>query len=295
MTNSTTRNASQGSATSVADSLLAFWARIRGAAKAAHPCLTALLLCAAATLGAQTMIDGSAIVTSRSGKVRATDANGKNISMPAHEIIQPEGLEIATKKNGQIFLVLSNGVAVALDGASSIKCLEYTQRPFTKKEQRPEFEPSVSKFQLQFDQGQIAIASNRLSPLSELRIQLPMGEIRLHKGTCLISYDATGLHITAFDGNLTYYYPDGNSREFVSAPKSIRISEQSIALQQIAEAATADSLEADATRLCQAAQHASKRVTFEPNDVTLQPPVPVLIVRPSYFQQPTTRPYQFKD
>lgn len=256
--------------------------------------LMLLGLCTPAALNAE-MIDGSAIVTSCSGTVTSSDASGKRISVQAHDIIQPTGLEFATEKDGQVFLSLSNGVAIALDTSSSVQCVEYTQRPFNEENLEPETEPSVSKLQIQFNRGQIAIASNRLSPLSELRIQMPKGKIRLHKGTCLINYDTTGLHITAFEGNLTYYYPDGDAREFISAPKSVRISEQNMSLQQIAEATTSESLEADEVRLCQAAQHASKRVIFEPNEATGLPPVPVLVVSPAYFQQPAMRPYQFKD
>lgn len=256
--------------------------------------LIIICLCLPTALLAE-MIDGSAIVTSRSGQVSAVNNAGERVSLQAHDILQPAGLRLTTEKNGQIFFTLSNGVAIALDASSAIQCVEYTQRRFEKEDQNLGFEPSVSKMLLQFDQGQIAIASNRLSPLSELRIQLSKGEIRLHKGTCLISYDSTGLHITAFEGNLTYYYPDGESREFISAPKSVRISEQSMERQQIAEATTTDALEADATRLCQAAKHASQRVVFEPNVDIGRPPVPVLVTSPSYFKQPTMRPYQFQD
>jgi len=270
--------------------------RVRYNSKAARPCLIALLsLCALSSLHAQTMVDGSATVTSRSGSVIATNASGQRVSAAAHEVLLPAGLQLSTKEDTRFFLTFSNGVALAMDESSSVQCIEYTQRPFDLEDQSLGLEPSISKLRLQFTEGQIAVASNRLSPLSELRILLPKGEIRLHKGTCLILLDATGLHITAFEGNLTYYYPDGGTREFVSAPKRVRISEQSMERQQIAEASTADSLEADKTRFCQAAQHASKRVTFQANQATGLPPVPVLIVRPDYFKQPDLRPYQFKD
>jgi len=257
--------------------------------------VAALCLCALSSLNAQTMVDGSAIVTSRSGSVTATDASDQRISVDAHDILHPAGIQISTKKDSRFFLTLSNGVSLALDETTTVQCIEYTQRPFDKEDQSLGLEPSVSKLRLHLTEGQLAIASNRPSPLSELRIRLPKGEVRLHKGTCLISLDSSGLHITAFDGNLTYYYPDGESREFVSVPKSIRISEQSMERQQVAEAFTAESLAAEQTQLCQAAQHASKRVTFQANQATGLPPVPVLVVRPTYFQQPDFRPYQFED
>ena len=244
-------------------------------------------------LQAQTMIEGSAIVTSRSGSVSAIDASGERVSAASHEILDPVGLTLSTKKDARIFLTFSNGIAVALNAASVVQCTDYTQRPFDKEDQALGLEPSESNLKMRLIDGQIAVASNRLSPLSDLRVKLPKGELRLHKGTCLISLDLTGLHITAFEGNLTYYYPDGESREFISAPKVIRISDQSMERQKAAEITTVDSLGIEQVHFCQAAQHASKRVTFQANESTKLPPEPVLIVRPQYFQQPDYRPYQF--
>ena len=255
--------------------------------------LTALLIFY--PVQAQKMFKGSAIVTSKIGYVSAVDASGKEVSTALHEIMHPAGLTLSTKKDARIFLTFSNGISLALNEASAVQCVHYFQLPFDKEDQALGLEPSVSNLKLSLIKGQIAVASNRISPLSNLRIQLPKGELRLHKGTCLINLDETGLHITAYDGNLTYYYPESESREFVSAPKGIRISDQSIQRQQIAEATTVESLKSTQTLLCQATQHASKRVNFQANDSTNLPAKPVLIVRPQYFEQPSYRPYQFEE
>ncbi len=244
---------------------------------------------------AQTMIEGSAIVTSRSGSVSAIEASGEEVSIASREILHPVGLTLSTIEDASIFLTFSNGIAVALNESSLVQCVDYTQRLFNKEDQALGLEPSVSNLKLRLIHGQIAVASNRISPLSDLRIQLPKGELRLHKGTCLINLDEVGFHITAYEGNLTYYYPDGDSREFVSAPKGIRISDQSSERQQVAGVSTVESLEIEQVSFCQAAQHASKRVTFQANDSTKLPPEPVLIVRPQYFQQPNLRAYQFEE
>ena len=245
-------------------------------------------------LKAQTMIKGSAIVTSRSGSAHAKDASGKRVSTASHEILLPSGLTLSTTKDANIFLTFSNGVALAINEESVVQCTDYTQRPFDKEDQARDLEPSVSNLKLRMIKGQIAIASNQLSPLSELRIQLPKGELRLHKGCCLIRLNTTGLHITAYEGNLIYYYPNSQSREFVSAPKGIRISEQSMERLQVAENTSVETLEAEQAHFCQAAQHASKRVTFQANESTKLPPEPVLIARPEYFQQPEFRPHLVK-
>jgi hypothetical protein len=239
------------------------------------------------------MIEGSAIVTSRSGSVSAIEASGEEVSIASREILHPVGLTLSTTEDARIFITFSNGIAVALNESSLVQCVDFTQRLFDKEDQALGLEPSVSNLKLRLIDGQIAVASNRISPLSDLRIQLPKGELRLHKGTCLINLDEVGFNITAYEGNLTYYYPDGDSREFVSAPRGIRISDQSMERQKVAEVSTVKSLEIEQVSFCQAAQHASKRVTFQANDSTKLPPEPVLIVRPQYFQQPDFRPYQF--
>ena len=245
-------------------------------------------------LKAQTMIKGSAIITSRSGSAHAKDASGERVSTASHEILLPSGLTLSTTEDAYIFLTFSNGVALAMNEESVVQCTDYTQRPFNKEDQARGLEPSVSNLKLRMIEGQIAIASNRLSPLSELRIQLPKGELRLHKGCCLIRLNTTGLHITAYEGNLTYYYPNSQSREFVSAPMGIRISEQGMERSQVTENTSVESLKAEQALFCKAAQHASKRVTFQANESTKLPPEPVLIARPEYFQQPEFRPYLFK-
>ncbi|WPJ95265.1 hypothetical protein SH580_17730 [Coraliomargarita algicola] len=296
MTNCRIRHANSGRpATTAAGRLLAFARETSQRARPLIYVIAALCLCKVPALPAQTMIEGSAIITSRSGLVQASNASGQAVATKPHKVLQPEGLRISTQQDGQLFLTFSNAVAIALNEETALQCLEYSQQSFKNEDLSPGFEPSTSKLRLQLSQGQLAIASNRLSPLSELRIHLPKGEVRLHKGTCLIQLDTTGLHITAYEGNLTYYYPQQQAREFISAPKSVRISEQSIERQQIAEATTVESLDAAETQLCQAAQHASKRVVFQANARADAPPVPVLIVSPDYFKQADLRPYQFND
>jgi hypothetical protein len=242
------------------------------------------------------MVDGSAIITSRNGSIDTLDpSTGAQLSSKIHTTLSPTGLTFATQTDGRLFLALSNGVALAIDKDTQVQCLEYTQRPFDELELAQGLEPSISTLKLKLAHGQIAIACNRLSPLSELRVQLPKGEIRLHKGTCLIQLNSTGLNIAAIEGNLTYYYPSGTSREFISAPTQVRLSDQSIDRSQVAERSTTESLNATELQFCQAAQHASQRASFKPNKATSLPPEPILTIRPEYFEQPGLRPYQFKD
>lgn len=258
--------------------------------------LLALLgLFATTALQAGDMIDGSALITSCTGAVNVTNTSAQSVPVNAHATLLPGGLSFSTGKKGALFMTLSNGIALGLDKQTTIHCAEYMQRPFDQEEQSRRFEASVSRLHLQYEKGQLAIASNQLSPLSDIRIELPFGELRLNKGSCLIRYDARGLHLTAVEGTLTYYYPNSDDREYIAAPKNVRISQQNAGHPHLTKIVPFETLAPEAMRLHKAAEHASRRVVFQPNAGTRLAPEPVLIVRPEYFEQPAFRPYTFED
>jgi hypothetical protein len=244
---------------------------------------------------AQGLIAGNGLLTSRKGSVKIMDASQEKIYVKPREAFLPSGSSWSTDKKASAFLSLSNGVAIGIDASTQMSFAEYLQRPFDAKSQGFEYEPSESKLNLQLDSGKIAIASNRLSPFSEFRIKLPLGSLRLHKGTCVISHDDLGLHIWAIDGNLNYQYPDNESREFVTSGVYIRISDISAKRQQVAERKDKAEIDSETLKLVKATNHSSRRVFYKANETTGSAPKPVMVVRPDYFEQPTIRPYQFKD
>ena len=253
------------------------------------------ILLGSLTLQAETLVPANAMITSRTGSVNMASADGKQATPGIREIILPTGTRWSTSEGATAFMAFSNGVGLGIDGETEVLCVEYSQRPFRESKQGFEYEPSVSKLHLQLSSGQIALSSNQLSPLSDLRVILPVGSLKIHKGSCVIRYDSLGLFLATGEGNLTYYYPDGSSREFVTAGKTVRISDQSAALQQTAESGSINDVDADTLTLLRATDHASRRVLFEANEDTGNPPRAVMIVRPEHFEQPTSRPYQFLD
>lgn len=248
-----------------------------------------------AAIQAQELIPGNGLLTSRKGSVTVMDTSQKKISVKPREAFLPSGSSWSTDKKASAYLSLSNGVAIGMDASTQLSIAEYLQRPFDAKKEGFEYEPSESKLHLQLDSGKITIASNRLSPLSELRLQLPIGSLRLQKGTCVVQHDELGLHLWAIDGNLTYHYPDNESREFVTAGVYIRISEISVKRQQLAERKDKAEIDPETLKLIKATNHSSRRVFYKANETTGEAPKAVIVVRPNYFEQPTIRPYQFKD
>ena len=256
-------------------------------------CLFVLLLLLSKTiLHAQVMISGSAIITSCNGDIEINNNDGHSIKSKLHTVLLPNGLNFKTGTKSRLFMTLSNGVALGIDSETYVQCTEYMQLPFNMEEQSRRIEASVSRLHLTYEKGLLAIAGNYLSPLSVIKIDLPDGELRLYKGSCLIEKNASELRITATEGTLTYYYSKSNDREYITAPESLRIV---AARKKAIEDMPIDNLDPKLSLMTRATHHASRRVQFKPNKGSGHAPEPVLIVRPEYFEQPATRPYKFKD
>lgn len=259
-------------------------------------CLTAAgsFLFGALVSNAQDMAEGIAFATSKVGSIRVIDPTGQITQPELHDTLALDGVTIETGKNAHIFLALSNGMGVGIAQNSEITFETFVQKPFSQKKERLSYEPSVSILSIRLKNGNLAIATNKLSPLSQARVYLPSGELRLHSATCIVQNDELGDHITACDGTITYYYPDGEKREFIVEPQSIRISPQSAKLGKVSEATTLTELPKEIERMATATQQASKRVLFKAG-YNGSPPRPVLIASPDYFQQPVSRPYEFNE
>lgn len=253
---------------------------------------TLLVFLSKTSLPAESMISGSAIITSCSGELEVSNHDGKSVKSKLHTVLLPNGLNFRTGSKSRLFMTLSNGIALGLDSETYLQCEDYAQLPFNLEEQSRRLEASVSRLHLKYKKGLLAIASNYLSPLSEIKIILPDGELRLYKGSCLIKGDATELQITATEGTLTYYQAGNNNHEYITAPESLRI------LQGKKKAIVnlpINTLDPKLLSLSRATYNASRRVQFKPNKGSDLAPEPVLIVRPEYFEQPTVRPYKFRN
>ena len=243
---------------------------------------------------ADEMIEGIAIATSIRGSIQIETADEQRIHLKLHDELTLNATTIKTGKKAHLYFALSNGMGIGISENSEIILETYLQRPFPPTRKRISHEPSVSILSIRLTSGSIAIASNELSPLSQARIYLPTGELRIHSATCIVQNDTLGTHITACEGTITYYYPDGKNREFIVEPQSIRISPQNAKLGKVSKVSTLNTLPKALERFAQATEHASQRVFFEASyDGKLL--CPTLITSPTYFNQSTERPYVFCD
>ena len=240
------------------------------------------------------MTEGLAVTTSVKGSIQITDANEQRTQPQLHDTLVLNASTIETSKKSHIFFALSNGMGIGIEENSKIIFETFIQKPFTIDRERLSYEPSVSILSIRLISGSLAVVSNKLSPLSQARVYLPSGELRIHSATCIVENDQMGDHITACEGTITYHYPDGERREFIVEPQSIRISPQSAKLGKVTESTTLDSLPERIAQFAKATKHASKRVFFKAG-YNGQPLRPVLIASPAYFNQPVDRPYEFNE
>ena len=239
--------------------------------------------------------NGSAFVTSQIGTLNYKDFNGAEISVHQHDFIEIGGATINTEKDSQLYLALTNGLAIGIGPQSKVQCITYKQQPYKIERQGTKYEPSTSILKIALESGTIALSCRHLSPLTEMRLILPIGELRLHRGTCVIRYTPSATNITAYEGMLTFYYPNGSEREFIAEPMSVRITPQSAKLGRIAEDETDEILEDNLLKLAQATEYAKNRVLFRVSNQGDVPqiPQPTLVIHNSYYQQPSARPYEF--
>jgi len=241
------------------------------------------------------MIKGSAVLTSQSGTIEVVDDSGRNHPIEPRVSLDPVGMQWTTGNNAHAFLAFSNGTALGIGKSTHLRIPDFMQRPFGPETEGFSYEPSTSKLTVELVSGELALVAQRVSPVSEFRVHLPYGSLRVHRGIAHIQYNETGLYLAMIEGNSTYYYPGDTAREFVSAGALIRISDQSAQRQQVADRLSIDALSAEAVRLHQAATHASRRVLFQANTETGAPPEPLMIVSPDYYEQPSPRPYEFNE
>lgn len=260
--------------------------------------LTALLVVSSGVLELSaletTTNDSIAVVTSARGDAAIVSAGMSGKEIEPHQSLLLSGAKIETSEKSYLFLAFSNGLGMGIDSSTIVHCQSYTQEPFKANRENLDFEPSISKLLLELEAGALSFVCERLSPRSQIRVITPNGTLRIHSAHCHIEINETGTKITVYSGTATFYYPDGESREFLSHSTSIRISPQSAAMGKIAEKiGFEDTPKADRV-FTEAAQHATKRVHFKApkNGNTAEP---ILIMPLQTFEQPTARPYEYQD
>lgn len=261
----------------------------------AKPYLLSFCLSLTAWLGlqAQEMQAGFGFVTSIRGTVKAQTPDGTKPTLKLHQSEKLDGMTLKTKAKAEVFLVLSNGVALALTENTQVEIKAFKQAPFGPQSSSFEYEPTISNLNIRVIEGTIGLSCDHISPLSNLKIEMQSGHLRVHSTTSVIAASSIGMNISAYEGTLTFYYPNGTEREFIAQPQSVRISEQSAARGIVTEQGTVDEKEIKARELADAVKFARSRVMYR-NVPGKSEPQALLLVSNNYLDQAPARPYSFK-
>jgi len=237
---------------------------------------------------------GIALFTTVSGEVRLTTGSDAPQTMALHSARPLAGTTIATGTDSHCGLALSNGVGLFLGPGTSIAIADFSQRPFAESENSLHYEPSVSRLQIQLLEGSLALAADRLSPLSEVTVGLRSGTVRTHSARAGFSVREDALALAAYSGNLTLTVGDAD-RHFIVGGEGLRFLFGAGGETIRSESISAQDLTVPISDLVDAASHASRRVLYRVNDSSPTIPQPVLARPEASFQQASPRPYRFLD
>jgi hypothetical protein len=240
--------------------------------------------------------DGLAIATTSVGEVMLTEARGETRGFGLHAVESLTGKSVRTGKDSYLFLSLSNGSALAFDEKSDVLFHRYGQRPYPSETESHRYEPSRSEVILQLKQGSFAFAAERLSPPSRIMIELPVGEIEIHKASGHVTCDARGARITLTSGIVGFAAQGRGEQEFINAPNTVQVRFPRGELSPIAESTPeSNHWHERAVQLVQAAHHAANRVIFKVHSQTPAIPRPVLVTKPETLRKAPARPYTYRD
>ncbi|MFO8027935.1 MAG: hypothetical protein R6U56_09750 [Opitutales bacterium] len=242
--------------------------------------------------------NGIALITSRKGEVTLAPPGARPSEAELHKVVPLTGFEVNSGSGEHIFFALSNGVGLGVYEDSRVRFVSYQQRPYTAGKESLDYEPSRSSLVIELREGSLSFAAEYLSPLSEVVIKLPRGQVRIHQASGRVLYNESGAHISITSGIVSYDYPNTTEEEFINGPNRVRISDQSAVRGRVDESSKiASDASGELTQhLVAATRHASERVLFrvspeEPASI----PQPVLVAKPESLQEASPRPYRYLD
>lgn len=243
------------------------------------------------------LMDGIALVTSRQGDATLITSNAKTRSPELHAVETLSGVEVTSGKDDSIFLSLSNGMGLGVYEDSHLRFESYLQRPFPSERESLEYEPTLSKLVVELFEGSLSFSAEHISPLSEIVIKLPKGQIQIQRASGRVLYDENGAHISIIRGIVSYDYPHGEEPAFIHGGNRVRISDGSAMRGRLAESNRIPSgpYSQLTERLVEATRHASERVVYRVDSEGASIPQPILVAKPETLQQPSPRPYRYLD
>ena len=239
-------------------------------------------------------IDGIGFVTSTRGHVATSSESTPAAKLAQHDSLTLSGQSIQTNADSLLCLALSNGLGLGIGANTRLHIAQFQQRPFAAAKESVDYEPSQSQLALELKAGTLALASSGSSPLSELTVTTPHGQLRIHSGNCQIRHQDTETQIISYKGNLTFTFADEKGRVFLPQNSQLRITTTSAQNGQIEQKRPHSELAAGYDELLISAHNARQRVLFKApkNGGTA---TAIQIVSAEYFEQDPARPYTYRE
>jgi hypothetical protein len=261
-----------------------------------HGLLCGLLLPLSGEADRDGLEDGLALITTAKGGATLIAPDGETRSAELHAVEMLTGAGINCREGAHVFLSLSNGCALGVWEDSEVHFERYWQRPFTATKENLEYEPSNSALTIQLKRGSLSFSADRVSPLSQIVIELPGARIQVHEASGRIGLDDRGARLTITTGIVSYRAPGMEEEEFINGPSIVRIRRTGTGFGPPVELPFAEAPGKELTgRLVQATRRANQRVIFKAPPEQPAIPRPILVAEPEALLRPTPRPYRYLD
>lgn len=163
---------------------------------------------------------GYVSVDSFVGKVRADGLPGK---LTRHHAFQPDGITLASGRDGFLSLVFSNGMSIHMGASSEMKILEFAQQSWHPGESNPDFEPSRSRIKIQLIQGDFAITQRQAFPTSELVFTVPQGTVETLSPAIYVQLQPTEAALFVLEGRALFHPSSQSRRDFVQSGQVLNL------------------------------------------------------------------------
>lgn len=243
------------------------------------------------SVGDSSQQPGVAFPTTVEGSVlKRQMATGEIGKVRLHKSFHPADHAIETDAHSRAALSLSNGVGLAIGPDSSIAIRKFQQTTHRGEIEAAKQEPADSDVIIVLTHGSLAISAERLSPLSSLVVETPLGTVTSNSSVAHLSYSENTLEMKSLEGQLSYIPSDTSTREFLHAPQKVTLERSSANASISIDRQSSKGFSKKVKQLADAARHSSQRVIFTFDGEEPQP----ALVFDLEKQIETARPYTFQ-
>lgn len=238
------------------------------------------------SLNAVIRYDGLGTVTTIEGAVRHQNEVGQGGDLKLHQCLSLDHVGLKSTDQGLVILSLSNNLSIGLEPSTELQFVTFQQTSFPEEKASLEDEPSTSLLSFELKEGQLALYTPHISPLSKIELRIPQGRLNVQACKALIRVKDSTTTVSVVDGSLTFEASNGEYRRYLTAPTEaiIRITNGSIEIEEPSEPTKSDFL--------QSVENANTRVFYTGDNLQLGTQ-PKLVRDPDFRSKTKARPLTY--